>query len=197
MSNSHAIKTLLKRIVANGATGILPVIAAKVIAVNKDNATICAMPIDTSQPEILDIRLRADVSNLDGLVVFPAIDSHVLLAPIDNNNTVYFVVGTTEITETIINVLDTSISIVGNQISINSSNIILNNGQIGGLVKLPELVEALNNINQFLSIFRQAIKVAVPVAGDGGAAIKSAVVVAINNLPLANTANLGNEKIIQ
>lgn len=60
------------------------------------------------------------------------------------------------------------------KILVNCDNIIFNNGSLGGLVKVEDLVTRLNNIEQDINSLKNAFTSWTPVPNDGGAALKGA-----------------------
>ena len=197
MNNNASIKRLIREIAQSGIDQ-LPIVVARVTRVDKDKATIDVMPLMQGQPEILDVRLMAGIDDyVVGIVTYPALMSTVLLAPIENDNTAYCLLATSEVEEVRIVIGNTTVKLNSDLCSIDCPQIVFNGGEIGGMVKLPHLVEALSNINAYCNALRAAITTTLPVSGDGGAAIKAAIVAAIGSLPLADVGNLGNEKIVQ
>ena len=83
-------------------------------------------------------------------------------------------------------------------IYINCPNIIFNNGTLGGLVKVVDLVSKLNILEQDLNAIKTVFNTWVPVPSDGGAALKTAAAVWANKSITATVkANLENTKIKQ
>ncbi|MCC7223891.1 MAG: hypothetical protein IT273_09205 [Chitinophagales bacterium] len=198
MNNNASIKRLIREIAQSGMDQ-LPIVVARVTRVDKDKATIDAMPIVQGQPQIFDVRLMAGIDDyVVGIVTYPVLQSTVLLVPIENDNTAYYLLATSEVEEVLLVMGNTTtVKLNSDLCSIDCPQIVFNGGGIGGMVKLPSLVEALSNINAYCNALRTALTTTLPVSGDGGAAIKAAVVAAIGSLPLADIGSLGNEKIVQ
>ena len=77
---------------------IVQAIGAKVTALDKTSATCTVKPLNGGA-EILDVILRADDGNTKGQVIYPAVDSLVLVAPIDNDRAHYYVAMFSEVDE--------------------------------------------------------------------------------------------------
>jgi hypothetical protein len=60
------------------------------------------------------------------------------------------------------------------KILVNCDNIVFNGGQLGGMVKVQDLVSKLNTIEQDLNTLKNVFANWSPVPNDGGAALKTA-----------------------
>jgi hypothetical protein len=71
-------------------------------------------------------------------------------------------------------------------------------GQMGGLVKVEELVKKLNAVEKDLNNLKQVFKGWVPVSQDGGAALKTAAATwATRQLTETQKSDIENEKVKQ
>lgn len=71
-------------------------------------------------------------------------------------------------------------------------------GQLGGLVKVEELVKKLNAVEKDLNSLKQVFKGWVPVSQDGGAALKTAAATwATRQLTETQKSDIENEKVKQ
>ncbi|MDF7809907.1 hypothetical protein [Hymenobacter sp. YC55] len=74
------------------------VFPATVLSVNKAEAIIDVQPLDKQAPEVFDVRLRAVDDDLaTGLILWPAVDSVVLIGLIGNDINTAFMVGASEL----------------------------------------------------------------------------------------------------
>lgn len=72
-------------------------------------------------------------------------------------------------------------------------------GQLGGMVKVEELVKKLNAVERDLNKLKQVFQDWIPVAQDGGAALKTAVATtwAAQQLTETQKSDIENEKVKQ
>ncbi len=124
---------------------------AKVKAV-QENVRTCTVEIDTLQ--LTDVRLCAVVDdNLKQLFVKPKTESMVLVADLSNGEFRDLVVVKFSETE----------------------KIEFHGGELGGLIKIEELTNKLNAIEQDINTLKSLFSGWVIVPSDGGAALKTAV----------------------
>lgn len=122
----QALNILIDRRLAS--LSATPVQLAKVLSVDKDKCT-CKVEL-LSGIELFEVKLRS-VADDDktGFVVFPKVDSMVLVCTINNSENNAYLLAFSTITDITID-----------------ADILINGGENKGLVKLPELVQKLNNI---------------------------------------------------
>lgn len=127
----------------------LPVpIFGTVTAVDEADMSCTVMPLgDENGVEYLDVSLMAEY-NANGMYYKPVIDSLVIIAPM--NETRYYVAMYSEI-----------------------DTVWLRGSTHGGLVKVSELVDKLNTIEDDLNDLKTVFSTWTPVANDGGAALKA------------------------
>lgn len=107
----------------------IQVFVGKVISVNENEMT-CDVDLQNS-PNLFDVRLRAVIDNNEkGILIVPKINSYVLVGLIDNNIQSSFVCGYTEI----------------DKYRLLIDEIVLSGDSFGGLVKVEELTQKLNDI---------------------------------------------------
>lgn len=193
------ITTLIKQLANNNEPTILGLQVCKVIAVDKNAGSINVRPIN-GDADILDVRIKSVIDNeMNGLFFFPEVNSDVLVAFIDNKPTSAFLVGLNDFESVLIIIQNTfKLELNSNgKLSILCDNIDINDGTNGSLIILQRLANEINKLNTFCETFRSALLGAVPSPGDGGLAIKTALLAAINSLPLAviNEQTVGNSKI--
>lgn len=138
MNTREAIQNIVKENLEDSKLRV-----AKVLSV--DGHTCNVETLDT-ETEILDVRLQADDSN--GILVKPAIDSFVIIAPYADFE--YVVVMFSAVDE--ITLLD---------------------GSYGGLTKTQELKTQLDKTNDVVQALVDSLKNWTPVPNDGGAALKT------------------------
>jgi hypothetical protein len=123
-------------------------IAASVLAVNQQERTCDCRPLN-GDADVFAVRLQSDLSLTGGICIFPKVDSNVIIGFL--HKTQAFVMLYSEIDQ-----------------------IIINGGQLGGLVKIQDLVTRINTIENDVNALKQVLTTWVPVASDGGAALKAA-----------------------
>lgn len=106
-------------------------IAAQVATVTSVDKDKCKCDVKLSNGvEIKEVNLRAVLDdNKKGFVVFPKVNSMVLIGTIENNENNAFVLMCSEITDVTID-----------------AKIIINDGNNKGMVKLPELIQQVNKL---------------------------------------------------
>ncbi len=123
-------------------------------AVYPDTRTIDCTPIDGSAP-LLGVNLQANQAgdeNADGIVVFPAAESYVLVAFIEESAAAVVLTETIDSiqlaigkTTAIINDGTIQLAIGETTVSIVDGNITLNGGDNGGLINIVDLTGKLND----------------------------------------------------
>jgi hypothetical protein len=142
-------------------------IPAVVLEVDEENFTIDVKPL--SGAEMFEVRLKAGIDGVkDGMVEFPAKDSTVLIGLIGNDKHTAFVLKCSKVDKIVIRI--GSISLI-----MTKDEITMNDGSLGGLVNIADLVGKLNTIEQDINSLKTAFSSWVPVPQDGGSALKTAV----------------------
>ena len=137
---------------------------AKVVSVEGAKCTVLRV---FDEMEIKEVRLNCGTTENEGVVIVPKKDSHVLITSIDG---LYWFVSQYSAIDKI--TVDTE------------SEIIFNGGDNDGLVKIKELTKKLNIIEKDINNLKNALSGWIPVAQDGGAALKTA---------LSTSAWIGNQ----
>lgn len=128
------------------------VVKAVVTSVDKTEDT-CEVKLIENDSERFEVQLRAVVDSAkNGLIIYPAEGSNVLVSIIGNNDADCFIVQYSEVDE-----------------------IVYMDGTNGGLIKIIDLVKKLNNIENDVNSLKTAMSSWIPVAQDGGAALKGVV----------------------
>jgi len=123
-------------------------LVCKVLSVDETNRTCEVEPIDGSAG-IPETRLQANINLNSGFILFPAIDSHVVVCFLNKNAA--FVALFSEV-----------------------DKVHLRGDQLGGLIKVEDLVTRLNNVENDLNDLKTVFNSWTPVSQDGGAALKTA-----------------------
>lgn len=88
-------------------------IVAKVKSVDRDKCYCDVAPVNGGA-DILDVQLRADDGKRNGQVIYPAKDSLVIVAPLDNSRSAFYVAMFSEVDE-VWNEIENTRLIVGKQ----------------------------------------------------------------------------------
>lgn len=137
----------------------------KVVAIDEDARTVDVEPIDEDAP-VLGVNLQANQKSRLGIVAYPKVGSWVTVGIIDNVCGIVLLTDEVEKYEVVVG----DMSIVASE-----EGIVMNGGTLGGMVKVEDLVIRLNLIEEDINKLKTAIEGWVPVAQDGGSALKAAV----------------------
>lgn len=133
--------------------------------------------------ELPNVWLMADIDN--GQLIVPKVGSTVLIA--NNSQLQPFVLMFSEI--------DSAWWVVGNsQFKITDGLIQANDGSNGGLTITPELKKQLDKTNTVLTAIANTLQTWTPVAGDGGAALKAAIIAALTGKTVGDFSNIEDKK---
>lgn len=143
--------------------GPASLIPAVVTAINDDDT----VAVTTSDDVMIDdVRLKSVVKTGTKFIVTPALNSNILIGRIENSEE-FIVAAVDELKEVRIEISDTSIVA-------DENGIVMNGGNLHGLVTRDGVKGQLNKIEQDITNLKSAINTWVPVANDGGAALKAA-----------------------
>lgn len=150
-----------------------------VVAVHDDH-TCDVKVFDDDDSVITGVSLRSVADGEDaGIVVIPAIDSHAVLAKIEGAAD-YTLIKSSRIDKVIINCED----------------VLINNGENEGLVKVTTLTDKINTLENSVNVLKNIITAWVPVASDGGAALKTALTSwATETISTTTKTELQNNKV--
>lgn len=143
----------------HGPAALIP---ATVTAINDDD-TIVATTSDNVM--IDDVRLKSVIKTGTKFTVTPAMNSNILIGRIENSEE-FIVVSVDEVKEVRVEINETSIVA-------DENGIVMNGGNLHGLVTRDGVKQQLNKIEQDITNLKEAMTAWVPVANDGGAALKS------------------------
>lgn len=159
---SKAAKDLIMAI-KNLASNV-DLVTATVVNVDKSNNS-CDVSIDGN--EFGSVRLQAVIDvDKKGCRMYPAINSTVLIQPMDDKGN-WVVALYSELQEIVFEIGDL-------QMVMNAEGIFFNGGSLGGLVKVTNLVQRLNALEDDLKSLKTAFNSWIVVPTDGGAALKAA-----------------------
>jgi hypothetical protein len=137
---------------------------------------------DTNSATYFNVPLRVLISQQASVVEIPAVGTKCILSFRDGN------IGRPQILA-----CHQALKIL-----VNCDNIIFNNGTLGGMVKVEDLVTKLNNLENDINSLKNVFSTWTPVPNDGGAALKTAAGVWFGQqLTPTQKSDLENEKIKQ
>lgn len=152
--------------------------------VDEDARTVDCTPIDESAP-LLGVNLQANQESEDGVVSFPAVGSYVVVSFLEAS--VAVVVLCEKVDKIALKIGKTTAQLVDGQIDaavqditvkITSEGVVINGGNLGGMVKIQELTQKLNEfITAFNSHTHELPTGAVAVTGSATAQANPAPVV--------------------
>ena len=108
-----------------------------VTAVDAETRTVDCEPLDESAP-ILGVNLQANQGVKSGIVIFPKVGSHVIVAMM-NEGMGGCVIATEEVEKA-------EVVIGGTRVEVTEDGVVLNGGELGGLVKVEALTAKLNEL---------------------------------------------------
>jgi hypothetical protein len=160
------MKDLLKKLVGTEPPTML---LATVKAVDEAAATCDCEPLDDSA-ELFGVALRSIAdNNTTGEVVYPKVESIVLVAVLNHATGSAVVVRCGGLDKKTTKIGTTRTEITDNKIIAQADNIEINGGQNGGLVKSPELEAQLAKTHNLLTALITAINGAPALEAGNGA----------------------------
>ncbi|ANQ49620.1 hypothetical protein MY04_4803 [Flammeovirga sp. MY04] len=186
MGYEEDIQNLLRRI-----TERPPVLfPAKVVTVNENNFSVDVLPLH-EEVEIPDVRLKASLDTASNYtVVFPKVESIVVVALIGNSQIDAFV--------TMVNEPEKIKTVIGETtIEVDQNGISFNGGQNGGLMITPTLVNELEKNNKLLDAFLKVLGGApITEPGNGSpSALQQALNSALSSFELGDFSEVENKKV--
>jgi hypothetical protein len=162
MSTDYQLGVAIQQLAGTYQKDNLNAILCEVVSVDTSKRT-CVVATVNSDMEIKDVHLMAGIN--DGMLLIPTVGSQVVI--------IYSKMTTPYIA--LYSQLDKVICIVGDSgIEVTSDSIKLNDGSLGGLIKIEDLVSKINTIEQDINTLKTVFSGWAPVANDGGAALKAA-----------------------
>lgn len=144
----------------------------KVLSVDRDKLT-CEIEIDDISS--FTCYLSAVESSIKGFVTIPALDSFILAVRLDEEGNYYCLLLCSTVDE-----------------------IIMRDGENGGLVNIESLISKMNTIEDDINALKNVFKTTwIPVAQDGGSALKTAVSGWANNTIIkTDKSDIEDDKIL-
>lgn len=150
----------------------------EVLSVDEVKETCVVKPVDG--PELLGVRLKSIIGNTaTKLVIVPKVGSYVTVSVLNNIDTETYVTQFSEV----------------EKIITNCDQVIYNGGNKGGLVNWPDAKVQLDKTNEVLQVIVDSLKNWVPVASDGGAALKTYFNTQLGVKTKGNFDNLEDQRV--
>jgi len=132
-----------------------------------ETAFTCSVSVgDTTNPATyFDVPLRVLKSQQASIIEIPKVGTGVIICFRDGNLGRPQILAIHEALK---------ILVICDDIEFTSNKIVFNNGQLGGMVKVQDLVNKLNTLEQDLNTLKTVFSGWSPVPNDGGAALKAA-----------------------
>lgn len=198
------IKETIRQLAQGGRQSVS--LVCTVDAVNKIARTVDCTPLDESAP-LLGVNLQANQGSAFGVVTFPKVGSYVVVGFVaDGAAGVVLLTDDVESVEVVIS--DDTARILADQdgvrvlmgddtsAELTKEGITLNGGGFGGTVKVEELTEHINTIENDINELKNIFSAWVAVPQDGGAALYAlAENWAGNILTLTQRGDYENEKV--
>ena len=180
-----ALRGMVREMMIDGA------LQATVKSVDKEAGTIVATGLK-EDIDYFDVRLKAVVAdgNGRGIVAYPVVGSQVSIVVLDGIDTMHFVAQMSDI--------ESFRVAVDNKVSLEltaAGKVLLNGDAFGGIVKMEELKKQLDKTNAVVGAMTAALDKWVPVKGDGGLVLKTAMTAALAGKTLGSFANLENPNV--
>lgn len=177
-------------------------------AVDKEARTVDCTPLDESAP-MLGVNLQANQGSKFGIVVYPRVGSYVVVGFIANGSAgVVLATDDIESIEIVVSDKTSRVLIDEERVRIDvdqetsaeltKDGVVFNGGSLGGLVKVEELTDRLNTIENDINSLKQVFSMWTPTPQDGGGALKTtAMDWAKQTLRLTKRDDYENEKVKQ
>lgn len=162
MSDIHKLIQALKDNIGN-LQSVITIKPAKVKSV-QDNS--CTVVLTSNGMELDKVQFTATEANALGFRVIPKVDTNCLIAEIGLANNSLFLLAVDEMDRIEITVHDMTIIV-------SDEGIIFNNGDNGGVPISANIASEINDIKSDINNLKSILAGWVPVASDGGAALKA------------------------
>ena len=150
--SKHDIAESIRKLA--GSTNAFETFVCEVKSV--DGAT-CTVTRVLDGLEIADVRLNCHITENEGIVVTPKVNSFVLVTNIDGRQ--HFVSQCSEVEKITIDC---------------NGDIIINGGNNGGLINIEKLTQKINTIEKNINTLKEKINTWTPTPQDGGAGLRTA-----------------------
>lgn len=158
------LRNIIRQLASDPASAA-GLMVCEVKAVDTEARTVDVEPLDEGAP-LLGVNLQANQGGTVGVLQVPRVGSSVVVGKFSG-----YEAGVVVLMEDVERVE----AVVGDySLELSDEGITLNGGRLGGLVKVADLTNRLNVLERDLNTLKTAFKGWVPVAQDGGAALKTA-----------------------
>ena len=173
-------------------------------AVDEQARTVDCTPIDEGAP-LLGVNLQANQDSEDGVVLFPAVDSFVVVSFLGES--VAVVTLCEKIDKIALKIGETTAAFVNGQVDvaveqitakITKDAVTFNGGSFGGLVKIEELRRSLDSLKNYCETLSTAVSAGLNGVGTGPTASGSAGAGAFDGAMASAVIaieNMENEKV--
>lgn len=164
---------------------------AKVKEIDESKRTV-DVEIVSGSADLFGCRLQSAIEGDKGIVIIPKKDSFVLVTFMDKNHA--FVSATSEIEKVIVDFPELTGTV--EEINIKDTEIVLNDGNNKGIVKVVELTQKLNALENLVNNILTALKsTTIPLAPSGSYPF-APLYAAMNNIsPVTSQSDIENDKI--
>ena len=174
MVTNGEIRKMLREFI--GSVSVDATIVAKVKSVDRDK---CTCTVEDNDVEYFGVRLRPITGNNTGIVMFPKIDSNIMLVKVEDTEE-WAMISATQY----------------DCIQIEIESLIINGGENGGLTNTPELVRELNKNNEILQTILQVISAPVNEPGNSNpSAFQAALNLALAGKEVGDFSRIEDTKI--
>lgn len=174
------------------------IVRAKVLSVDTEEWT-CEVETLEGGIKRFEVKLRAVADGEEtGFILIPSVDSIVLIGIVDNNESDGFIAKYSQV--------DGLVYVIKDKTELRSTSDgkwkwvadthIHFDGATNGLIKIPKIVERVNNIENDINVLKSVFSGWTPVPNDGGSALKAASVSWFgSNLSVTTENDIKHDKI--
>ena len=164
-TSDRSIKAAIQQMAGTFGQDVVKLNVGKVKSVDEDKST-CVVVIKGINQSVEVPNVNLQVGVCDGLQIIPAVDSDVLIITSTFNQS--YIIQYSDVDKYYLQVGDSELTIN------NDGTMQLNDGSYDGLVKVAELTQKLNDIEQDINALKLVFSGWVVTPFDGGAALKAA-----------------------
>ncbi len=146
-----------------------PVVFTGIVKSVNESAGTCDVALNVNTADVLTkgVQINTFSGMADGMICVPAVNSVVWVAALDGTGN-KAIIRCSSVSKVLIKTGSITIQIT-------SEGVALNGTDLGGIVKVQDLVNKLNNLEQTINQLMTLITGWTPVPGDGGLALKTAL----------------------
>jgi hypothetical protein len=148
-----------------------------VSVIDSDNYTCTVKPVQEDMADILDVKIQPVLKPSMGIRIIPKVGSYVYVTM--ENETSGYISLYSEI----------------EKIEIDDTLVVVNGGKNGGLIKYNTFSAELEKTNQAVNLILQTLNSWVPVASDGGAALKTLVTSNLSSSTVGDFSQIEDQTI--